>query len=123
MKQEVINMAAKRSAPNSGKMPAATQGDPSKALEIAKLELRYPDQLETLYSNHTQLMMSNWDLTFDFGLVDLRPGRGSGTKKVDVHSRIIMSPGHAKQFSQVLATTIKTYEEKFGTLNVEPKKD
>jgi len=66
--------------------------------------------------------MSNWDVTFDFGTVDPRPGNDQASLKIFIHNRIIMSPGHAKQFANMLNENIKKYEEMFGAVNVEPKK-
>lgn len=86
-----------------------------------QLELVYPEQLDTVYSNHTQFHISNWDVLFDFGTVDPRPGTDQALK-VFIHNRIIMSPNHAKQFAIKLNENIEKYEKMFGVVNVEPKK-
>ena len=37
---------------------------------------------------------------------------------VEQHTKIVMSPQHAKVFSQVLARQISKYEETFGTISI-----
>ncbi|MBU1183837.1 MAG: DUF3467 domain-containing protein [Proteobacteria bacterium] len=93
---------------------------PEKAHEL-QLELVYPEHLDAVYSNHVQLNISVWDVIFDFGTVDPRPGTDQAPKAF-IHNRIIMSPNHAKQFAKILNENIGKYEEIFGVLNVEPKK-
>ena len=80
------------------------------------LKLIYPEDLDTIYSNHVQFYVSNWDFVFDFGIVQPL------TQKVNVSLRIAMSPSHAKQFALKLMKNVKNYEETFGVVNVEPRK-
>ena len=86
-----------------------------------QVEPVYPEHLDTIYSNHVQFNISVWDVTFNFGTIDPPPGKDQAPKAF-IHTRIIMSPNHAKQFAKILNENIEKYEEIFGVLNVEPKK-
>lgn len=118
---EVTVMTAKRKVPSISKVNSAMIKDQPEKPRKPQLEPVYPEHLDTIYSNHVQLYISNSDVIFDFGTVDPRPGNDQAVN-VFIHNRIIMSPNHAKQFAKILNENIEKYEEMFGAINVEPKK-
>ena len=68
----------------------------------------------TLYSNSVQLAISPWDIRLMLGQV---AEGGVGTANIDLDATIIMSPGHAKAFTESMVKTIEQYESLFGTIN------
>lgn len=65
-----------------------------------------------VYSNLAVISHSNSEFVIDFA--KFLPGK-DGAK---VHSRIIMSPIHAKQLRNTLANNIKNFEEKVGEITI-----
>ena len=118
---EVTVMTVESKVPSASKVNSAMIKDQPEKSRKLQLEPVYPEHLDTIYSNYAQFNISNWDMTFDFGTVDPRPGHDQASK-VFIHNRIIMSPNHAKQFAKKLNESIVKFEEMFGAINVEPKK-
>ena len=58
--------------------------------------------------------MSPNDMTIDLGI------RHENT--VQIQSRVILSPQHAKTFSKVISGVIENYEKDLGEIHIEPKK-
>jgi len=86
------------------------------------IEVRYPESFNILYANNTNLMMSNWDLMMDFGMLQPEmPGIDKGKISVLVHTRVIMSPQHAKKFLIKALDLIKSYEKDFGEIHADPQ--
>lgn len=65
------------------------------------------------YVNFANIIHSPSEFIVDFGRVV--PGR----QDVKVYSRVIMTPLHAKQLLQALATNIQLFEQKFGEIRLE----
>lgn len=105
-------------------MPSTTIKKTSrpKTKEIEQLEVFYPEQLNIFYSNHTNFVISNMDLTMDFGLRHNEIIKNKIKSTVQMNSRIIMSPQHAKTFLVKLQDLIEKYEKDFGEIKTEPKK-
>ena len=82
------------------------------------LEVHYPEQINTYYSNRAQFFISNSDVVIDFALMEPT----SKTPKAIFQTRIIMSPQHAKQFINLLSENIRKYEGVFGPISVTPVK-
>lgn len=101
---------------------AEKQEEEKELTKIQAIEMQYPDQMNTYYSNRVQLFISNSDITFDFALVEPKLKGKTSTVATVFQTRIIMSPQHAKQFSTVLSGNIRKYEETFGPINIEPIK-
>ncbi len=69
-------------------------------------------EAEGNYSNLAIISHSPAEFIIDFTRVF------PGIPKAKVHSRIIMTPQHAKFFLQALQENIERYESQFGTINV-----
>jgi hypothetical protein len=78
-----------------------------------------------IYCNHALVAMTVWDITIDIGQAQLREVReredGQTVIPVDFKARIVMSPQHAKAFSQALAQNLRQYENDFGEIKLQPK--
>lgn len=68
------------------------------------------DIAEGIYSNLAMIAHSNSEFVIDF--IRLMPG----VPKAKVKSRIVITPEHAKRFSNALLDNIRKYEETFGTI-------
>ncbi len=72
---------------------------------------------EGVYVNLANVMHNQSEFVVDFGRVV--PGRQEFT----VHSRIIISPFHAKQLLEALKRNIGQYEQNFGEIRGVPATD
>ena len=68
------------------------------------------DIAEGIYSNLAMIAHSNSEFVIDF--IRLMPG----VPKAKVKSMIMITPEHAKRFSNALIDNIRKYEETFGTI-------
>jgi len=73
------------------------------------------DNFRSVYSNNVQMTASPWDVVFVFG--ENQEVKNS-ILMTEVHTRIVMSPQHAKNFAQVLAGQISQYEKMFGVISI-----
>jgi hypothetical protein len=80
----------------------------------AGLKISYPEQLQFFYSNYAHFTMSGFDLTIDFGIRQ--------ENNVQMSSRVIVSPQHAKAMVNRLSELLNQYEKDFGEIRTEPKK-
>jgi len=67
------------------------------------------------YTNLQIVAMSETEFILDFGFV--QPQEPKGT----IHSRLILSPRHAKGLMRSLVERVRTYEEKFGEISMAPQ--
>ncbi len=67
------------------------------------------------YTNLQIVAMSETEFILDFGFV--QPQEPKGT----VHSRLIMSPRHAKGLMRTLVERIRAYEQRFGEISMPGK--
>ena len=78
----------------------------------------------TLYSNNAQILLSTWDFTFEFSQLALTSSEQEGqppqASTVGVQ-RVIMSPQHAKAFSEILRQNVAEWERQFGEIRVPPQ--
>lgn len=74
----------------------------------------------SFYCNISQIEASVFDVILNLGTKKDRNVVEVKTEDFDVS--IIMSIHHAKALCAVLGETLRQYEEKFGVLNIEPKK-
>lgn len=79
-----------------------------------------------VYSNHTGVGITNFDLTLMFGKIDVKiehiePISG-GTQGVTITTlgSVTMSPAHAKLVCANLQANIEQYEKMFGKINMTP---
>lgn len=68
------------------------------------------ETVDGTYSNVASISFSPSEFFVDFGR--LVPGR----RQVKVHSRIILSPGHARRLAHVLLDHVKRYEKTHGSI-------
>jgi Protein of unknown function (DUF3467) len=73
-----------------------------------------------IYCNSTELSISPWDIRFT--LMEAL-GLTGDTVAVVIHGSVAMSPAHAKVFMEALAQSVKSYEEKFGEIDVSKIKE
>lgn len=73
----------------------------------------HSEDFRTAYSNNVQVKLSIWDLVMDFGMVT---DADEERVIVDNQIRVIMSPQHARSFSDVLVRQIARYEKLFGPI-------
>lgn len=69
-------------------------------------------EAEGNYSNLAIISHSPAEFIFDFTRVF------PGVPKAKVHSRIIMTPQHAKMFLSALKENIERFEKQFGNINI-----
>ena len=87
---------------------------------MQKINIEIDDKaVEGTYSNFAFITHSPAEFIIDFAR--LLPGM----KKAKVHSRIIMTPQHAKSLFGALENNIKKFEERFGEIKnvIEPGKE
>ena len=90
----------------------------SKDLQDRLIEHITSDNLPVLYSNNVAMQSSLWDFRMDFGQI----------MQADIEAfvfkdllTVIMSPQHAKVFSEVLAKHVEAYEKKYGAIPTAPE--
>jgi len=90
-------------------------------MEKREITVNLPKDLDPVYTNRIQVAYKDDEFTFVF-LHEI-PGVNQARAKAVVS----LSPKHAKSFSNVLANTMKDYEEKFGEVspakNGQPEED
>jgi len=67
-------------------------------------------EVEGVYSNFAFITHSPAEFIVDFARIL------PGMKKAKVHSRIIMTPQHAKMLLKTLENNVKKFEERFGEI-------
>lgn len=83
----------------------------------------FPEKLDARYTNLAFLLMSDRDLLIDFGIRRPELGaEGKGNVPTEIHTRIMMSPQHAKNFLGRLQHVVEMYEKDFGEIVTSPKK-
>ncbi|MEA2512338.1 MAG: hypothetical protein QOJ59_1825 [Thermomicrobiales bacterium] len=93
----------------------ATDGPTRVTSHVTGVERIHPDGIPVFYANNVGFRISVWDFALDFGMmIDANDER----ILVRDAATVIMSPQHAKVFSEVLARNVKNYEEQFGELKV-----
>lgn len=83
-------------------------------------EVSYPEDLDVIYVNHSQFLMTAADLNIDVGVV--RPDPTSKKATVHIKTRLTMSPQHAKMFLSKMQDILDGYERDFGEIPIKPKK-
>jgi hypothetical protein len=87
--------------------------DPNRKAQT-RMQLQIPPDLQALYANLAVIAHTNNEFFFDFA--QLAPG----LPKINVHSRLVMSPIHAKLLFRALEDNLKQYEEKYGPIDLPP---
>ena len=104
-------------------MPAKKKDTPKSKTMKDELSINYPENLPITYSSHAQMVVSNLDVTIDFGIRHYESsGKNLTSAVVQINNRVIMSIQQAKLFSDKLSNLIKGYENDFGKIQTEPKK-
>ena len=71
-----------------------------------------PDKIEAKYSDQAMISHNPFGFTIDFAQ------QIPQMNMIKILSRIAMSPGHAKAFSEVLSENIKTFEKNYGNIEL-----
>ena len=93
----------------------AEQKDPAKATPTS-IEWNESNS-ETSYSNVCNVTGTREEVTLLFGIG--KPTQGESVLRVDLSNRVILSPYAAKRLSVLLGNVVSTYEQRFGSLDVE----
>lgn len=103
---------AEKDPPNAPSGPGGPSSpDEPKGGERVRMQHVLEDGIaDGIYSNVASISFSPSEFFVDFGRVV--PGR----RAVKVHSRIILSPGHARRLAQVLLDHVKRYESAHGSI-------
>jgi hypothetical protein len=76
--------------------------------------IKVPD-FRSVYANNTAFNTSTFDFSMTFGEIS---GIQEGRLTVEQHTKVTMSPIHAKVFLQVLAQQISQFEQQFGEIKL-----
>ena len=106
---------------NKQKRPVVIKQEKPVTFRTEKPDVRYPEKLNTLYSNFSSFMLTNSDLTIDFGIKHTRKIDDKTLSIVDMHTRIIMSPQQTKEFANKLNGLIEQYEKDVSEIPTESK--
>lgn len=72
------------------------------------------------YANAVRTVVSAYDFTLIIGQVGYK---ANGEPEMREAARLNLSPQHAKSLAIILAARISDYEERFGTISIEPIAD
>lgn len=86
---------------------------PTQGKEI-KFEYTDEESKTGKYSDVVRIAFSPYTISLE--LAQLIPPDNSNMSKAKVVDRIVMSPGHAKAFYEVLGQNLKNYESHFGEI-------
>jgi hypothetical protein len=76
----------------------------------------------TTYSTNCVITATSEEIVVGF-VRDTQPVRGTnGTAVLPVESKVIMSPWAAKRLVIALAQTLRTFEDAYGELEIDPRK-
>ena len=105
-------------------MPEATPSNPpseAAAAAAEQLALVYDESSRATYSNLCRVTGTPEEVMMDFALNPNAFGRIMD-EKVKIDHRIVMSYEAAKRTAYVLIETIKRHEERFGEIQLDPRK-
>ncbi|RJR42489.1 MAG: DUF3467 domain-containing protein [Desulfobacteraceae bacterium] len=84
-------------------------------------EVIFPENFSPVYTNSAFFIMSDRDLLVDFGVRRPELSKGDAMKApTQVHTRVVMSPQHAKRFLGRLQHVLDAYEKDFGEIHLSP---
>ncbi len=84
-----------------------------------ELKVVYPDDFNVNYTNFAGFSMSPYDLHIDFAIRH----DGPEVSEAKMHTRITMSPQHAKVLVSKISEILVNYEKDFGEIATQPKKN
>jgi len=79
-----------------------------------RIKLEIPANLRAVYANFALIAHTGTEFFVDFS--QLLPG----VNKSQVHTRVVMSPTHAKMLYRALGENLERYEAKHGPVDVPP---
>jgi hypothetical protein len=85
------------------------------ALPAQAIEPKRSPHYRSLYANNTSVGVSTFDFSLVFGEI---VGATEGKLQVEEHTKIIMSPLHAKVLAQVFMDNVAAYEKQFGEIKL-----
>lgn len=83
--------------------------------ELRQLEVEYSPNIQPLHSNFVSINMTFEEVILHFCERDMEDD-----SKASELARIYITPSHAKRLVVAMARSIKTYEENFGTIIINP---
>jgi Protein of unknown function (DUF3467) len=86
----------------------------SETVSGAEIRRRKAADFRSLYANSAQVRTSFYDVSLVFG--EISPEGDS--IECEEHVQIVMSPQHAKVMLQILDRNLRTYEERFGVIDL-----
>ena len=90
-----------------------------KKSDINKIKTIRSENRFRVYSNHTGLEASNFDIRLTFA--EIESSDGSAITVIE-HGTVTMSPQHAKAFSANFAQAVRQFESLYGAIEM-PKKE
>lgn len=96
------------------KEPAQPAGNTPQGPQRRQVKLEVPENLATQYVNFALITNTMAEVVFDFALVL------PNAAKVQVLSRLVLSPTSAKQFHKALGDMLEKYEATHGEIRVPP---
>jgi|SRR5579884_3327122 len=100
------------------KKPTNGAGPKSQSATVERRE-KAPNFV-SLYSNDIQVQTSPWDVRLVLGSVIDPPTPDDPVLRVVQVGEVRFSPQLAKRLIEIIATQLKTYEERFGEIPVPP---
>lgn len=82
--------------------------------EPKRIPIEVPPGVEPLYANLAIISHTGAEFIIDYAMFI------PSYKKSQVHTRIVMSPTHAKQLYKALGENLERYEAQFGNINLPP---
>jgi hypothetical protein len=82
---------------------------------MTAVEATKSPEYRSLYANNTALAISTYDFSLIFGEIT---GAEEGKLQVEQHTKITMSPLHAKVLAKVFSDHVEAYEKQFGEIRI-----
>jgi len=86
---------------------------PDMPIQQIAQQVNKTSDFKSVYSNNVNLTITPFDFVFTFGE---NQGVQNNILIVDVHTKVTMSPQHAKVLSHVLAENVAKWEQTFGPI-------
>ena len=91
--------------------------------EVKPPKFYFPENFQPVYTNHSNMVLSESDLKIDFGIKSIKQVGKDFETSIYMSSCIIMSPQHMKIFVSKLKDLLDSYEKDFGKINIKPKNE
>ena len=105
-----------KKAPKRTKVQAKTNPMQTQKMNV---EVLFPENYPNIYANNAQMVIGVNDIAIDFGYKQDIPEAKKSI--IEMRTRIVLSPSHAKVFASKMQGLLVAYEKQFGTIPVEPQ--